>query len=307
MTFWRKHILNLGVAIATVSTSIFTSCLSNDDIYINYDDYIDMYQIVKDNYPDSDQVEFNKLISNQSNKIFLKPYQNWINSLTNSPWDLDENGTVKNLYCYSERQALALYSSCWGHFWNIPLHLNQEPKDQMLNKKFINIPNIDNKNELEVRGNDWKKLQGALERAISPWNLIVYHGVEFMENAFWNQLEQFITYDETNKNYDYSNVVGKQIHSYGFLSTTTNKDIAKKFSQGYDWVEENIKLPLKEKGMFKIKIKQGTSGVAYISGFNIVNGVVESESQFLIKADTKFNITNISKEADINVFEMEMI
>ena len=130
-----------------------------------------------------------------------------------------------------------------------------------------------------------------------------------MENEFWDQLQPFIKYQEDQKQYDYSNCVGQEITSYGFLSTTTDKMIAVNFSNGEDWTKDTHTFvpPLKEKAIFKIKINKDIEGVGYISGFDIIDGLWQGEAQFLIKTNSKFKIEKVTKENDVNVFELTMI
>lgn len=297
-------------------TSLFTvSCANNNhseikNEVINQKAYIDIWEYLRDVYPK--YVIDNKISEKTielSNDIFISYYRNWIDSLSLSDWAKDANGVIENLYCTSERQAIALYGVCWGHFWNIYLHKNQIPPDQMVNRKFLNLGNLGNKQEFAIRGTDYKYIDQALFRAEVPRDLIVYHGVEFMENEFWDQLQQFITYNEKENKYDYSNCAGKEITSYGFLSTTTDKQIAVNFSNGFDWTQDvdTLKPPFKENMMFKIKLNKGQTGVGYISGFDIINGAYQGEAQFLIKTNSKFKIDKVYKENDVNVFEITMI
>ena len=292
--------------------------MKNEDTNINNDSinqtnniqYIDIWQYLRDLYPK--YIVDNKVSEKTielSNDVFLSYYRDWIDSLSLSEWDKDANGIIENLYCNSERQAIALYGVCWGHFWNIYLHKQQTPPDAMVNRRFINLPNLGDKQEFAVRGSDYTYIDKALSRAQAPTNLIVYHGVEFMENEFWDQLQPFIKYQEDQKQYDYSNCVGQEITSYGFLSTTTDKMIAINFSNGEDWTQDTPTFtpPLKENAIFKIKIDKDQEGVGYISRFDIIDGLWKGEDQFLIKTNSKFKIEKVTKENDVNVFELTMI
>ena len=64
---------------------------------------------------------------------------------------------------------------------------------------------------------------------------------------------------------------------------------------------------VEEKAIFKIKINKDQEGVGYISGFDIIDGLWQGEAQFLIKTNSKFKIEKVTKENDVNVFEMTMI
>ena len=57
----------------------------------------------------------------------------------------------------------------------------------------------------------------------------------------------------------------------------------------------------------KLKWIKNQEGVGYISGFDIASGLWQGEAQFLIKRNSKFKIEKVTKENDINVFEMTMI
>ena len=54
-------------------------------------------------------------------------------------------------------------------------------------------------------------------------------------------------------------------------------------------------------------MNKNQEGVGYISGFDIASGSYQGEAQFLIKRNSKFKIEKVTKENDINVFEMTMI
>lgn len=150
-----------------------------------------------------------------------KSFQPWYNSLTNEKWNLDENKKFINYFCNSEQQAIALYSWCSGSFWNEPLHRGYEP-----NNVFLKL-NADKQNAHEIRGSDYLFIEQALNKAIFPKETILYHGVEYMEIEFYEQLKDFII--KTEKGYDYSQVVNKIIKSTGFISTTLNKNYALNF------------------------------------------------------------------------------
>ncbi|MBR2849065.1 MAG: hypothetical protein IKB83_00990 [Mycoplasmataceae bacterium] len=42
------------------------------------------------------------------------------------------------------------------------------PSNQEIDKKWINLPNLENKDSFSLIVNDWKFVQQALERAVSP-------------------------------------------------------------------------------------------------------------------------------------------
>ena len=153
-------------------------------------------------------------------------------------------------------------------------------------------------------------IQQALSKSTSPVSLVVYHGVEFMENEFYDQLKSNIKM--INGENDYSNVVGKKIKTNGFISTTINKEWAQSFSDGSNWLNNNKKEPpFGEPVMFEISFKKGTDNIAYISGFPLIkqNGInmINSECSFLINIGSEFEITGIKKEGNVNIFEMNLL
>ena len=61
----------------------------------------------------------------------------------------------------------------------------------------------------------------------TPQEMIVYHGVEYIEVKFYEQLKPYI--NKTSNGYDYSKCIGKTIQSYGFVSTSLSLKIAYRF------------------------------------------------------------------------------
>lgn len=163
--------------------------------------------------------------------------------------------------------------------------------------------------ELEIRGEDYKYVDTALEKldAIIKRDLIAYHGVEYQEIEFWDQLKNNIT-QNNDGSYDYSKCVGQTITSYGWISTSIDRNYAEPFVDGEDWTDNNIpKPPLKEPALFIIKIPKGYHGAAYIQGFNLA-GEVNKEFQVLIKRNSKLKITNWYKnDVGVNYFELDLI
>lgn len=299
----KLKIKNLMIVPILTLPLLSLSCKQeNDKIF-----YYDIYEEIKKENKDLNDNQITELVLKKTNEFGISNWKEWIDSLTYNDWNKNEDGTIKNLECNSERQALSLYSCSWGHFWNEFLHKGQIPPNQEVDKKWINLPNLEHKNFFSLRGEDWQFIQQALERAISPVSMIVYHGVEYQEVEFWEQLKNFITYNEQTKSYDYSKCKDKTIQTLGFISTSTDKQVVKYFSDGNDWTTNEIKLPLKEKMMFKIRVDKGARGIGYISGFELVPGSIQGEGQFLIKKDSKFRILDIYKEGDTNVFEVKLI
>ena len=240
-------------------------------------------------------------------------YLNWYESLTNNNWDRNSDGSIKDYFVTSEQQALALYSWCSGTFWNAPLHLRQEPENRLITVKELDpdIPHM-------VNGDGYLYLSSALQKATVPEDLVVYHGVEFMEVEFYNQLKDYIIGNEKD-GYDYSNCVNKTITSYGFISTSLVEAYADCF---FDWKprpevwpnEGIVPNPLKEPVLFKIHIPKGYVGAAYLSNFGFAGfPTTSTEQQVLIDRNCKFLITKIDQDIKnskgdlINVFELNLL
>lgn len=300
----KLKIKNLIITVPILTLPLLSlSCKQENDKIV----YYDIYEEIKKSNKDLNDNQITELVLKKTNEFGISNWKEWIDSLTYNDWNRNEDGTIKNLECNSERQALSLYSCSWGHFWNEFLHKNETPLDQEVDQKWINLPDKGQKDSFFIRGSDWQFIQQALERAISPVSIIVYHGVEYQEVEFWDQLKEFISYNEQTKSYDYSKCKNKTITTLGFISTSTDKGVVKYFSEGNDWTTNQIKPPLKEKVMFKIKVDKGTKGIGYISGFELIPGLVQREAQFLIKKDSKFKILDVYKEGDTNIFEVKLI
>lgn len=295
-----------------------SSTTKNADIndYINYDDYINSYQyldifnVLKNNNPDISEQELEKITCAKSNQFGNKYWKTWIQNLgTQKDWDVDENNKYINLFCDTPRQALQLYTNCFGHFWNVALHKKEIPTNSFVEKRFFDfagndmIAKVQNLNE--IRGGDYIFLDQILNlsSAFAPLNLIVYHGVEFMETEFKSMLgfseNEIVNFDLIK--------IGSVIQNYGFLSTTTNYNNALNFSTGHNWINNKLEPPLDEACIFKIKIPYLSSGIAYVSGFDINNNFSNEDAQILIKRYSKFRIDKVSKIDDKNILEMTMI
>ena len=61
------------------------------------------------------------------------------------------------------------------------LHKKETLPDTMVNRRFFNLPNLGDKQEFAIRGSNYKYINQASSKATAPTNLIVYHGVEFIE------------------------------------------------------------------------------------------------------------------------------
>lgn len=228
-------------------------------------------------------------------------YVFWYNNLTKQDWNRDNNGKVINYHSESETQSITLYANNHGNFWNEYLHQQKEP----INKNVI-FTSINKNEKLEIRGLDYKYIDTALEKAIAPYDFITFHGVEYMEVEFYEQLKNFIKFE--NGKYDYKECVGKTITSYGFISSTTDKNWATSFF-GYKppWETEIEELnPLKSNILFEINIKKNYKGAAYLADF-CFNGIKNRESQILIKRNSIYKINSVRKEKNYNIFNVDLI
>ena len=269
-----------------------------DDSSIPLSDYYDLYkQSLK--YPDKAYA-----LEVLCKRFSVLYQQHWYETLSSGKWNVDKNGKLINAYCNSEQQALMLYVNYWGDYWNYPLHQGKEPVSKVvsLNNKFF-------KNQhLEIRGSDYKFIESALAKGKAPMNFVVYHGVEFMETEFYDQLKDYII-QNPDGSYNYQNVIGKTIQTQGFLSCTFNYSIAKRFSSGSDWMfgGGGLKPPLKESTVFKIYIEKGTPNVAYVSDV-LLNNEYDDEAQTMININSRFKILNITKDENgVNTWEIKML
>ncbi|MDE5617789.1 MAG: ADP-ribosyltransferase, partial [Ureaplasma sp.] len=266
--------------------------------------YFDLYQYLQD------RKELN-LLENWSNKIGIYFNNNWYSNISDNPFELDSQiKGFKNYYCSSEAQAIMLYANCWGHFWNQWLHEGKIPPNQIVNKKFLQNSNSLN---YEIRGSDFQYMELGISKAKSPsFDMVVWHGVEYMEVEFYEQLKSFILKDDDG--YDYSNCIGKIITSNGFISTTTMKDHAISFTDGNNWTNNTFSPPLKSNVAFKVKIPKNSSGVGYVSGFPLTSYKLPSgfnpyniEGQYIINRNSRFSIDNIYKEDITFIFEVTLL
>lgn len=225
-------------------------------------------------------------------------FVDWYNSLSEHTWNKDEKGNFVNYYSESEQQSIALYANFRGWFWNEALHRNEEPINQM-----VDI-NLDKGRKHEIRGSDYQKVVEALDRAIFPYPMQVYHGVEYQEDEFYHQLKNYIK--NQNGKWDFSETVGKTITSHGFISTSLNGEEAFEYCGGWKWDNSDPHLPLIEPAFFIINIPEGTKGAAYLANFKF-SGTINNDNQVLINRNTSFTITKVEKKKRTNIFYMDMI
>ncbi len=321
MKKWLKITICSVVCVSTIGIGIGSKIAVDDSNssnfnfkrYLNSEIYFDANEAAKQLNP----ILYEQCINNISYSFGKNFFSDWYKSLTyNGQYETNPDGSLKNLFINSERLGLFTYVNCWGHFWNMYLHKNITPPNSLVDKSYLyEIKLPQNQPSYEIRGEDYQYVESALNKGESPFNLVVYHGVEWLETEYWDQLSEFITKDG-NGNYDYSNCVGKTLTSYGWLSTTLNSRHAFSYSGGENWTKStNSNLhtggpkepPLKEPFVFKIKVPAGERGLAYISNFNLVDGfTMNYESQVLIGRNKRFVIEAWKKSNGVNIFELKM-
>ncbi len=233
----------------------------------------------------------------------------WYNSLTKAPFKPAE-GNFHDMTCSSETQGIALYANYRGWFWNEYLNRNEIP------------PNYEgdlygNGQIFSIKGSDYSYCASGLEKSIFPIDCQVYHGVEYLETEYWEQLKDYAV-DLGNNSWDFSKAIGKQIECYGFFSTSLDKVEAAQYCDGWNWNDDKFQLlPLKQEAIFVIDIPKGYKGAAYLSDFDF-SGTKNNDNQVLINKNCKFLIKDIKKEnlfvgvtnsdlKQVNVFYLDLV
>lgn len=250
---------------------------------------------------------FNSLMTSYSNEMGItEKNKDWLNSLSDDSFEI-QNNRIKSLFCTSETQAILLYCNMWGSFWNEPLHNGKEPEDTRLTNSIFDA-NLFQCDDNLIRGSDYKYLESAISKGQSPnFDLYVYHGVEYMENNIYKQLEPFINGD------NFSGCIGKKFNSPGFISTTTNKNYCIEFSNGYNWNTDQFEPPFKTNVVFKILVPKNTNGVAYISGQRLTKHRTLSichtnvENQFVINMNRDYLVTGVDKIDNTQILEVTLL
>ncbi len=288
--------------------------------YMNSDQFLDFGKELKRQNPSLNETSMWKEMKMVSNGFGHKFYDNWFDSLTYKGWSYNDDGFLNNLFCSSQRQALFLYLNCWGHFWNVDLHKGITNVPNSFQRKnyfdYANISKYIKGDDIEIRGMDYQYIDSCINNTESPINFVVYHGLEFMENEFYDQLKNRIK--DSSNGLDFSQCIGSTITNYGFLSTTTYKEQALNYSNGFNWLDnDKLMPPLKEPSIFKIEIPYQTSGIVYVSDFGffkeehqgvIYNSWPNHEMQIMIKRNSTFIITHWNKNNQgINEFTLRMI
>ncbi len=350
----RKKLI-LGLSIMTIGAVSLATGLSfyfinknhqhekkiefND--YKNNNNFLDFNKFYEEQGVHKSNLE--EKVSTASKEFGQKFYKSWFDNLSFQEFK-EKNGAIFHddnsykLFCDSERQALQLYTKAGGHYWNEFLH-NQleipEFKDYPTEVFKYLSPVLDKQTYpfSTIRGNDSEYLKSAISKGTSPINMVVYHGVEFMEREFPQQLSEFIHSDSIG-GVNFQSCIGQTITSYGFLSTTTVRSNAILWSQGENWTKTDSngnhpkEPPFGKSVCFKILIPEGTSGVSYVSDFNIMNYDkkekndhkniyrddsgrfmdLNDEEQIMISPNKKYKIIDVSPVNDnCEMFTIEII
>ena len=308
----KKILFYTGIGILSSSilaSSICVGVVLSPNKYNLPTSFIDQSKTNQlDTYYDLYQDSLDEDLPSYSRKILAKKFAKeyfleWFRTTSSSKWNVNKFGQPINAFCNSEQQAIMLYANYWGDFWNLELHQGKQPTDKLVRLKRDYFKG----QKLEIRGEDYKYIQNALNRAVSPLNFVVYHGVEFMEVEFYDQLKDYISLNNDGS-FNYKNTIGKTIETLGFISTTFEYQEAYSFSYGGDWINGGDKPPLKEPAIFKIYIEKGTKGVGYISDFVLNNNEVNTEKQTLLNIGSKFKILDVYKDSNgINIWTLKMI
>lgn len=210
--------------------------------------------------------------------------------------------------CTSEQQALNLYLTSWGQFWNEPLHKQLQPQDINVGGKqdwvISGIPFLGG--YYQVNGDGYKYIDSALKKATAPIDMVLYHGVEYMEIEIYNQLKEWITISNSNITID-TNIINQEFTSYGFISTTIDDKVAKRFSGGNNWTNnDNPEPPFGVPTIFTINVTKDTKGVAWVSNYDLA-GDVNKEDQIMINKNTKYKVNSFSYEEEILNLNIDLI
>ena len=306
----------------------------SNGIVTNEPQFLDFTQVAKDHGWSGNQLEYT--VYEKAREFGDEFYKEWYNGLSLELFtkeQIEGKDGVTELFCNSERQALMLYTVCWGHFWNMYLQQGKEiPEFHDYNAKFFNLSYnqgfpVPLKNKVTIRGSDENYLHSALSKVNSPINLTTYHGVEFMETEIYKQLKPYIK-ETKNGKYDFTNLVNKVFTSPGYLSTSMYSNTAFSYSNGMDWSNPNVQddrevigpdnPPFKVPVVFKINVPENAKGVAFVSNFHWLDKDdcfppmtpyydMNGEAQLLIDKNSSFRITKTYVEDGIQVLEMTML
>ena len=102
------------IPVLTTLPLLNLSCKQENDKTV----YYDIYEEIKKENNDLNDKQITQLVSNKTNEFGISNWKEWIDSLTYNDWNRNEDGTIKDLECSSERREISLYGCSWGHFWN---------------------------------------------------------------------------------------------------------------------------------------------------------------------------------------------
>lgn len=235
-------------------------------------------------------------------------YQNWFNNLSNHNWNYDDNNQISNYICQSEVQAVGLYASNHGFIWNECL----ENECQTNHYSCETIVELDKNMAHNISNQDRSFLFSALQKAYSPYELCVYHPVQYDEISWFSQLKKYLFH--IGQNYLYYGCIHKFITNSSFLSCTLQ------LNQAIDYLNYLPKTiyhakpelnPLKEPVIFKINIPKNHFGVAYLGNFSFAGLHGSNLQQVILQPNMKFYISKIAPKIIngklVNLFELSLV
>ena len=163
-----------------------------------------------------------------------------------------------------------------------------------------------------ISNQDRSFLVSALQKAYSPYELCVYHPVQYDEICWFNQLKQSLFH--IGQNYLYYGCIHKFITNSSFLSCTLQLSQAMDY---LNYVPKNIYHakpqlhPLKEPMIFKINIPKNHLGVAYLGNFSFAGLHGCNLQQVILQPHMQFYISRIAYKIingqAVNLFELSLV
>ena len=235
-------------------------------------------------------------------------YEPWFNQLSVHNWDYDTNHEINDYLCQSEAQAVGLYASNHGFIWNECL----ENHCQKHHYSYETISELDNEESHIIDNQDYNFLLSALQKAHSPYELCVYHPVQYDEIQWFNQLKRYLLH--LGSNYLYYRCVHKYLTSSSFLSCTLQLNEAMNYLNYVPhqiYHTKPVLNPLKEPVIFKIRIPQNHIGVAYLGNFSFMGLHSSNLQQVILQPNMQFYISKVGMKIIngrlINLFELTLV
>lgn len=203
---------------------------------------------------------------------------------------------------------MGLYASNHGFIWNECL----ENHCQKHHYSYETISELDNEEAHIIDNQDYNFLLSALQKAHSPYELCVYHPVQYDEIQWFNQLKRYLLH--LGNNYLYYRCVHKYLTSSSFLSCTLQLNEAMNYLNYVPHQIYHIKPvlnPLKEPVIFKIKIPPDHIGVAYLGNFSFMGLHSSNLQQVILQPNMQFYISKVGMKIIngrlINLFELTLV